>query len=72
VLFDEPELSLSMEWQKKLLTDVLRSNQIRLLLAVTHSPFVFDNDLDHYAEDMNKYVAYLSKDRRLVNNPPVI
>lgn len=56
VLFDEPELSLSMEWQKKLLPDVLKSQKCKLLLSVTHSPFIFDNDLDIYAEDMSKYV----------------
>jgi len=56
VLFDEPELSLSMEWQKKLLPDILKSNKCKFLLCVTHSPFIFDNDLDGFAEDMSKYV----------------
>ena len=56
VLFDEPELSLSLEWQRMLLPDVLKSEKCRLLLTVTHSPFVFDNELDYMAEDMNKYV----------------
>lgn len=58
VLFDEPELSLSMEWQKELLPDILNSNKCELLVAVTHSPFIFDNELDYLAEDMNKYVRF--------------
>lgn len=56
VLFDEPELSLSIEWQRMLLPDVLSSGKCKLLLTVTHSPFVFDNELDEVAEDMSKYV----------------
>ncbi len=58
VLFDEPELSLSIEWQKDLLPDILDSEKCELLIAVTHSPFIFDNDLDELAEDMNKYVEF--------------
>lgn len=57
VLFDEPELSLSLEWQKMLLPDILKSNKCKLLLSVTHSPFIFDNELDRFAEDMSKYVT---------------
>jgi ABC-type lipoprotein export system ATPase subunit len=57
VLFDEPELSLSIEWQKKLLPDVLKSNKCNLLLTVTHSPFIFDNELDMNAEDISKYIS---------------
>jgi len=56
VLFDEPELSLSIEWQKKLLPDILRSNKCNLLFSVTHSPFIFENELDMNAEDMKEYI----------------
>ncbi|MFV0403907.1 MAG: AAA family ATPase [Bacteroides graminisolvens] len=45
VLFDEPELSLSIFWQKKLLPDILKSDRCDFLLAVTHSPFIFENEL---------------------------
>lgn len=45
VLMDEPELSLSIEWQQKLLPDVIKSNNCNLLFAVTHSPFIFKNEL---------------------------
>lgn len=49
VIFDEPELSLSVDWQRKILVDVAASNKCRLLVAATHSPFVFENELDPFA-----------------------
>ncbi|WP_186144011.1 AAA family ATPase [Burkholderia gladioli] len=49
VLIDEPELSLSISWQRKVLPDVLRSGSVVQLLAITHSPFVFENELDSSA-----------------------
>lgn len=57
VLFDEPELSLSLPWQKKLLPDIIDSNKSAFLLSVTHSPFIFDNELDKYAIGMNTYIS---------------
>jgi predicted ATPase len=56
LLFDEPELSLSLEWQKLLLPDILKSGRCKLLLAVTHSPFIFDNELDLNANDLDNFV----------------
>jgi predicted ATPase len=56
VLFDEPELSLSIEWQKLLLPDVVHSERCKFLLSVTHSPFIFKNELDRYAVGMNSYI----------------
>jgi predicted ATP-dependent endonuclease of OLD family len=56
ILFDEPELSLSMIWQRQLLPDILNSDKCDFLLAVTHSPFIFDNSLDQYAVGLNEYV----------------
>ena len=49
VLFDEPELSLSLDWQKKFLPDIFRSPSCIQLFAITHSPFVFDNELKNCA-----------------------
>jgi predicted ATP-binding protein involved in virulence len=53
VLIDEPELSLSIEWQRRLLPDVVQSPTCRQLLAITHSPFVFENELDPYASSLD-------------------
>lgn len=52
LLIDEPELSISMRWQKMLLPDIMRSGNCSLLLTVTHSPFIFDNEFDNYAQDI--------------------
>jgi ABC-type lipoprotein export system ATPase subunit len=51
VLIDEPELSLSVPWQKSFLLDILDSNKCCQLLAVTHSPFIFDNELQNHVVD---------------------
>lgn len=45
ILFDEPELSLSIYWQEKLLPDMMAAESCAFMLCVTHSPFIFDNEL---------------------------
>ena len=52
ILFDEPELSLSIKWQTKFLPDIMHSDKCSALVAVTHSPFIFDNVFDSLARDM--------------------
>ena len=56
ILFDEPELSLSIDWQSQLLPDIVQSKKCSFLLTVTHSPFIFKNELDKYAIGMNVYI----------------
>lgn len=56
ILLDEPELSLSVEWQKHFLPDILASGRCLFLATVTHSPFIFDNELDNYAADIREYI----------------
>lgn len=56
ILFDEPELSLSIEWQRMILEDIYKSNKCKLLIASTHSPFTFDNELDPYAVSLEEYI----------------
>jgi ABC-type lipoprotein export system ATPase subunit len=58
VLFDEPELSLSIHWQKLLLPDIVSSNKCTFLLSVTHSPFIFDNILEDKAIGLNQYIKF--------------
>lgn len=55
VVIDEPELSLSVPWQKKFLPDILATNKCAGLIAVTHSPFIFDNKLDSFAHDIKEF-----------------
>ncbi len=61
VLFDEPELSLSIRWQELLLPDIVNSNKCELLLAVTHSPFIFDNALEDKAVALSTYINIIEK-----------
>ena len=52
ILIDEPELSLSIEWQRRFLPDILKAPSCAQLVAITHSPFVFDNELDPLAQSI--------------------
>jgi len=56
VLIDEPELSISVPWQKTLLKDVVATGRCTGLIAVTHSPFIFENELGEYAHSMHEYL----------------
>lgn len=59
IFFDEPELSLSMEWQKTLLPDIISSGKCKFLFATTHSPFIFENDLVSNTADLTAYIKEL-------------
>ena len=52
VIIDEPELSLSVNWQKRFLQDISKLESCAFVGAVTHSPFIFDNELDDHAVNM--------------------
>lgn len=55
VFIDEPELSLSVEWQKSFLVDINKSINCVGLIATTHSPFIFDNELEKYVHGINEF-----------------
>jgi predicted ATPase len=55
ILFDEPELSLSLYWQRNFLPDIYDSKQCQFLLAVTHSPFIFENKLEVYTTGIREF-----------------
>ena len=57
VLIDEPELSLSVPWQRRFLTDIRRGGFCAGLVAVTHSPFIYDNELKQYAHSLGEFVT---------------
>lgn len=57
VIIDEPELSLSVTWQQQLLPDIRDTGNCTFLAAVTHSPFIFKNELDGYALDLSEYIS---------------
>lgn len=56
ILFDEPELSLSIYWQEQLLPDILKSGNCEFLVAVTHSPFIFGEDMQRYTVGMQEFL----------------
>ena len=54
-IIDEPEISLSIEWQKHFLNDIYDSGKIGLLIATTHSPFIFKNEFRQYTKEIEMY-----------------
>lgn len=57
VLIDEPELSLSVPWQRKFLEDIRSGEYCSGLVAVTHSPFIYDNSLRPYAHGLGEFLV---------------
>jgi len=55
VIIDEPELSLSVPWQKTLLEDIVSTENCNGLVAVTHSPFVYNNSLKDKAKSLMEF-----------------
>lgn len=51
-IIDEPELSLSIIWQRRLIEDIYNSGKIALLIATTHSPYIFKNKYRCYAKEL--------------------
>lgn len=59
IIFDEPELSLSMKWQSMLLEDIWKSGRCGFIFATTHSPFIFDNEFKFYTSHINECLIEL-------------
>jgi len=58
VLIDEPELSLSLDWQRRILPDISGAPLCQQLIAITHSPFVFENELEPFARALKSFSDY--------------
>lgn len=56
LIIDEPELSLSVPWQQELLPDILRLRNCTGLLSVTHSPFIFENELRYLTHSLEEFI----------------
>lgn len=56
VMIDEPELSLSVPWQRKFLQDISMSDLCSGFLAVTHSPFIYENELEKHAHGLGEFI----------------
>jgi predicted ATPase len=57
VLIDEPELSLSVPWQRRFLTDIRDASNCSGLVAVTHSPFIYDNKLRSKTHALGEFIS---------------
>lgn len=57
VIIDEPELSLSVEWQESILEDVKQSGKCGALIAATQSPFVYNNSLRTFARSLESFLT---------------
>jgi predicted ATPase len=56
VLIDEPELSLSVPWQRRFLADIHKGEFCAGLIAATHSPFIYNNELHQYAHSLGEFI----------------
>jgi len=52
LLIDEPELSLSINWQKMFIEDITRFEKVKNLIFVTHSPYVISEEM---IDDLQKF-----------------
>lgn len=57
IVIDEPELSLSVDWQQRFLEDISKLDTCSFICAVTHSPFIFENSLDQNTVDLLEYTT---------------
>lgn len=57
-LIDEPELSLSLYWQERLLPALSDADACRQILAVTHSPFIFNNEFKDVTQGSPEYITF--------------
>ncbi|MDD3724255.1 MAG: AAA family ATPase [Bacteroidales bacterium] len=53
IIIDEPELSMSLIWQEKILPDILDRTNLKKIIVATHSPYIASNDC------LTDYITYL-------------
>jgi len=57
VIIDEPELSLSVPWQRRFLADIWKGEYCSGLVAATHSPFIYENDLKPFTYSLGEFIS---------------
>ena len=50
---------LHLQRQRKILIDVINAPSCSQTIAITHSPFVFDNELEPYAKSLSLKIDYV-------------
>ncbi len=58
VIIDEPELSLSVPWQRMFLEDISNGSSCVGILAATHSPYIFENSLLKYTKSFGSFLDF--------------
>lgn len=56
-IIDEPELSLSVPWQRMFLVDISKAERCAGFIAATHSPFIYENELEKYARGLGEFTS---------------
>jgi ABC-type sugar transport systems, ATPase components len=56
IIIDEPELSLSVPWQSTFLPDIMKTDRCNGLIAVTHSPFIYENDFSDKTHSIQEFI----------------
>lgn len=60
ILFDEPELSLSIKWQSMIIPHIVNTQKCDFIMVITHSPFIFDNEFKQYTKDIKEFITPIS------------
>ncbi|MFN0201843.1 MAG: AAA family ATPase [Bacteroidia bacterium] len=61
LLLDEPEISLHLEWQRRIIQDILSLNSNCQLIIATHSPSIYFNGWNHckfHIEDIITQITF--------------
>ncbi len=53
LIVDEPELSLSLVWQEKIVPDLIQKTKVKKIIIATHSPYIATDD------SLSDYIVYL-------------
>ena len=57
VIIDEPELSLSVPWQRRFLVDIHKGGFCTGLFAATQSPINYDNNIPKYSRSLGEFTS---------------
>lgn len=57
LIFDEPELSLSLQWQEKLLEELDELEKLSGFLVATHSTYIFKNKFMRNVQSLEEYIV---------------
>ncbi|QWV98650.1 ATP-binding protein [Geomonas nitrogeniifigens] len=56
IIIDEPELSLSVPWQSTFMPDIMKTERCSGIIAVTHSPFIYENEFAEKTHSIQEFI----------------